>query len=54
VRHYFGDGFVWQYKNGALSPFGTLGDIVRGLGDLPWPKMYEAWDRSLGCWVVYS
>ena len=45
--------YRWQWKSGRLSSEMRLSDFVNALG-WPWPRIFEAWDRALACWVVYE
>jgi hypothetical protein len=48
----FGDLYRWQYKSGAVSAPQTVGSFALAIGDT---RIYDqVWDRSLGCWIVYS
>jgi len=49
-----GDSHRWEYANGSVSAPQRIDDFVRGLGDAFAGRLYEVWDRSLGCWVVYA
>lgn len=42
--------WYWQFENGTLAELKTARDVLTILD----VYKYQAWDRSLGAWVVYG